>query len=204
MAEEGVGKMVVVQAGDVDRDPGRLGAGELMDGLGDEFLADAALPGDQDRFAARSHRLDVLEECLHLATGGMDGGEDLGVFQFAVKDLFFQAAVFLTEGTGGHRPLDAADETFLFLGLDVVVDGAELHAAYGGLQLIEAAEDDDRNLGILLADHLQQILPGKIGHGQVEEDHPDILFGKDLHDLAAFVTADQVVDAESATQGQSQ
>jgi hypothetical protein len=84
MAEEGVGKMVVIQAGDVDRAPGRLGAGEQVDGLGADSRSALEFQGTaMFRDDARGDGKSQAGAAV-FALGGEEGFADVG--QIAGRD----------------------------------------------------------------------------------------------------------------------
>src|SRR6185437_510411 len=74
VAEELAFDEIFRKSGAIDIDEGTLFAGrELVDGAGDQFLADAAFAGDQNDRVGSGNLLDFFESALHGA-GGYDRG----------------------------------------------------------------------------------------------------------------------------------
>ena len=192
--EQGIGEDAVLQPGDVHRDQRTLPPAEGMDRAGDQFLADPALAGDQDRLSAFGHRLDVLEDGAHRLVAGDDGGEGLRALQAVVEEpaphlLVFQLQ-FLHPDGASHRVYDAV----LLVRFHQVVEGPKPHAAYGRLDLVQPGQDDDRHLRMLLGDASQQFLPRQVRHGEIEKYQADPAPGQNSHDLPAVAERHDVAD----------
>jgi len=66
VAEQGVRKNIVVEAGDVDGHELSRAAAQPMDGPGDQFLAGAGLTADRNRLEGRGDRFAVAEQQQYL------------------------------------------------------------------------------------------------------------------------------------------
>ena len=76
----------------VDGDKGLAAAGaEVVQGAGDEFLAGAALAGDEHRNVAGGDTLDQREDLLHLRRRADQGAEDAGFAELAAGDFELDA-----------------------------------------------------------------------------------------------------------------
>ena len=160
VAKQGVGKDTVVQPGHIDTDQGAGTAAQLVDRMGDLFLADAAFAGDQHRLAAGRHRFQVLEDGAHPLVLGDDPGKDFGALQGIGEEASAHRLVFQSHLQHAHGPAHPLDQPVLLAGLDEVVVGALTDAADSGLQLVEAADDDHPHVRVLLDDLFEQGFAG--------------------------------------------
>ena len=116
------------QSGKVDRDKGLVFPEPLaVDRARDEFLAGAALPGDQNRRCGAGNLCHQLVELLHLGVPAYDLVETLPPSQFGPQedDLPLQGPLF--KGTADRG------EDFLFVeGLGEVIESAASNGFDGG------------------------------------------------------------------------
>jgi hypothetical protein len=139
MAEQGVGKDRVVQAGHVDGHQRSRAAAQRMGGADKTLLAHPGFSGHEQGARTFGYGLQVGKNGVHGRTAGTDAGKDLGMAQFARDQPIGHFPVFLAQFQQVHRPLDAAKDALLVIGLDVVVVGSEFHAVHGRGQLVETA-----------------------------------------------------------------
>ena len=185
MAEEGVGKQGVVEAGDVDRHitPGQ--AADLVNRLGDQLLSRAGLAEDQYRHAAGGNRFNVGKNRLHGRIAGDDPGKGRVARPAAGKGdalerqhLGPQQADLqgIAQGRAEHLEVD---------GFDQIVVGPESQALDGGLDFGIGGNNDHRHLWVAALELAQHLLAGKMRHVKVEEDD-GVVHGFDSgHHLAA-------------------
>ena len=72
------------------------------------------------------------------------------------------------------------------------------------LHRLDAADDDDRDLRVLLQQLLQQGLAGHMGHVQVQQHQPDPVGGDQVHGQPAVGAAQDVGDAGQQREGHAQ
>ena len=138
-----------------------------VNGAGDEFLAGAALAGDEDGGIGGADGFDGLEDALH----GRALPDDVGGMRH-VGDGFLEAGVLL-QGVAMRHGL--AHEVRDLVGIERLVDvvvGAVLERGDGGLDRGVAGHDDDQHVGI---DFVQAALQlDAIGAAHLDIDERDI------------------------------
>ena len=144
----------------------RLGSGAvLVDGAGDQFLAGAALAGDQHRHVLGGDAADGLVDLAHGRAGADDGAVHVRV----------------RRGLGDHGRLAHPPGHFQRLAdhppqlvqverLEQVVVGALLHRLDGRVRRLGQGDEDDRDARVDLADLLVDLQAGLVGQAQVEEN----------------------------------
>lgn len=175
VAEEFAFEQLWGEGGAVDDDEFGFGsAAEVVEGVGDEFLAGTAFAFDEDGGACGSDLLDAFEDPLH--GGGI--AEEL-VEAEAVVDLALEGSVFLFEVSAAEG---AADEEVEFLDIDWFGDEVPCPAAHGFDGGVDAAvgghHDDDWGV--------------REGEGGVDELHAVVGTEAEVgdHDVDAFVFED--------------
>src|SRR5690606_38217187 len=126
-----------------------------------------ALAGDEHRGVRGRHGLgqaEHLEERPVLA----DRAHAPGLVPAA--HLALQRPVLLLQHAGlGGAPAER-DEVRVAERLLEVVERALVHGLHGGLERCLGGHEDDRDLGVALADRGQDVEPGDAGHADVRED----------------------------------
>lgn len=149
-------------------------AAEVVEGVGDEFLAGTAFAFDEDGGAGGGDLLDAFEDPLH----GCGVAEEF-VEAEAVVDLALEGGVFLFEVSAAEG---AADEEVEFLDIDWFGDEVPCTAAHGFDGGVDAAvgghHDDDWGV--------------REGEGGVDELHAVVGTEAEVgdHDVDAFVFED--------------
>ncbi len=95
-----------------------------------------------------------------------------------------------------QRPLNAGQQPLLLGRLDKIVKGSRLDALDRRLHLVQTADDDDRDFRVLFDDLRQQLLAGDVRHYHVEQNQADFLLGKNIKNIPAVITKDDVINAE--------
>ncbi len=126
--------------GAVDGDEQGFVAGrELVDGLGDQFLAGAGLADNQ---RCRLFRRDLINRLLDPADGFALADQMLA----AGRDLFAQELVLDLEAADRQRAIDGDLQGFQIERSQDVVGGAKFHGGDGRRDLALCGDDDDRYL----------------------------------------------------------
>jgi len=153
-----------VDGGERERRPGA----RPVDRPGEQFLAGAALAGDEDGHVAGGVQFRLLQQAKHLVRPRDDGREgvfvpDLGeAARLADGDDFQEAAPF-------RRPPDLRDQFVARDGLGEVVVGALLEALHGGPGVVDGRHHDALRVGAGALDDLEKLHPVEPGHRDVDE-----------------------------------
>ena len=139
-----------------------------MQGVGDQLLAGAALPDDQDAAARRRHQGELMQHLLHRLRRADDGAEGEFLLQPLpeLADLLRQTA-FLDRRRHALAQLDQVDRL-----LEVVV-GAVLHGIHGRLHRSEAGDHQDRQPGVDRLGELQDLQSVHARHPQIGDQEVD-------------------------------
>ncbi len=188
--EEGRG-----EGGAMDGDEGFLSArGEVVDGLGDEFLAGAGGAAQEDGGLGGRGLLEEGEDVLH---GG--GVADDGVEGVTVVELGVEALVFGFEGAGAEGALEEEFEVVEVDGLGEEVGGAFLHGFDSGLDGAVGGEENDDEIGVGGAGATEELEAVGAGHAQVGEHEVGRGVGDEAESgVGVFGEADVVVGAKGA------
>ena len=158
------------QVAGVDRDERLVGARRVaVNRARHQFLAGAALAGDEDGRAAGRRLDDEVEDLLHQRAAADDVGE------LVVPRL----QVLLERDVLGHQPppLDSVvqhHQHFVVLeGLGDVVEGALLHGGDGGFHRRERRDHQHRQLVVEVADGVEHLKPVHPGHHHVDNHGVD-------------------------------
>ena len=150
----------------VQRQERRLGPGAvLVDGAGDQFLAGAALAGDQHGHVLGGDAADGLVHLAHGRAGADDGPVHVGV-RGGLGD----------HGRLAHPPghlqrlADHPPQLVRVERLEQVVVGALLHRLDGRVRGLGHGDEDDRDARVDAADLLVDLQAGLVGQAQVEEN----------------------------------
>ena len=167
------------EGGAVDGDEALVGPGAaLVDGPGDEFLAGAALAGDEDRGPGLGHPFYQGEDLLHDLGFADDVGEAVLFFQFLVQEAVLEDEVAVLQGLGdGHHDL------FVLEGLEDVVEGAFFHGRDGFFHGAESGHDDHGQVRVELLQFFQELDAAHLGHLHIGEDQVQVGGAGDLHGL---------------------
>ena len=144
MAEEGIGKDLIIEAGGIDRHQRSLGTTELVNRLGDQLLTGAAFAGDQDRLGADGDGVDITEDRFHLWTDRVKSTKGFPAQLAALQQELLQALILPLQLSLFEEAAHAGEKPFFFIGFDKVINSAELGAADGNIDLIAPGEHDDR------------------------------------------------------------
>ena len=181
MAEEVALQQVGRHRSGVDGDERPLGpARVVVDRLGHQLLAGAALAQDQDVALGRRGELDQVVDLLHrLALA------DQVVEPEALAELLLQVPVL-----GGEPPLvqplaDGEHHLFVLERLGDVVEGPLAHRLDGALDRGEGGDHHHHQVGIAPADLAQHLHAVHAGEHEVEEDEVDLLPLQDRQPLLA-------------------
>ena len=137
-----------------------------MNRAGDELLAGAAFPGDQDRRPARRGLNDQVEHLLHPRTAPDDAREP----------LVLRLQGLSQRGVLRHQlpPLDgvADDDQHLVVleRLGDVVERPALHRRDRGLDRREGRDHENRQVVVELLELLERGEPVHAGHHHVDDD----------------------------------
>ena len=170
----------------------------LIDGAGDQFLAGAALAGDEDVDVLRR---DPADRLAHLLDDGRapDDGVPLHLLRQHGGDGH--------EAGGLEGPVEHAAEALQVERLDEVVEGAALHRLDGGVGSAVGRDEDHRPLRVGVVQFAEQVEAGAVGQLDVEHDHVGPVLGgaaaplgdgprrQHRHALAAEDAAEGVLDA---------
>ena len=131
------------ERGTVNDDELRLGAAaEIVDRMGDEFLAGAAFSLHQHGGAGGSDLRDGLEDALH-----RDGLPEDTVEGITIFDLTFQRGVFQLQLAAAESTFDEEIQRFKVQGLGDKVPRPPLHGLHGGIHAaVGGHHDDDRSM----------------------------------------------------------
>ena len=167
------------QGAAVDRDAAFGGpVAALVDGPGDEFLAGAALAGNQDRGLRPGHPFHQGQDFLHDPGLSHNVGEAVLFFQFLVQQAVGQDEVAVFQGLGdGHQDFVVLE------GLEDVIEGAFFHGRDRFFHGAERSHDDHRQIRLELLQFVQELDAGHLGHLHVGEHEVQIGRGADLQGL---------------------
>src|ERR1017187_10538797 len=153
--------------GAVDRDEWLQAAGaEVVQAAGCEFLAGAALAGDQDRDVGGCDALDHLEDRLHRRRRADQRAENAGVAGLAAGNFEFDVRVRLALTVG---VLQDGAEAHGVDGLGDVVVRTQAHRLDGGLDGALRGEHDHHHARLQLLDAGEQLHAVHAWHLQVRE-----------------------------------
>ena len=154
MAEDLAFQQVARDGAAVERDEGLAGPwARLVDRLGGEFLAGAALAGDEDIGPAGGDALDGAVDRLHGRRAADEAEEAVLAGGCALTSLQFglQRPLRDDEGALLHRVLQGEDQLRLGIGLGQEVGGPGPHHLDRGIHRGIGGDDDDRRLRALRA-----------------------------------------------------
>ena len=191
--EEGVGKHVVVQPSHVDCHEMAFETAEVVQGPGDEFLADPGFPPDQNGLRGLGDGFDVLEDGQHFFVAGDDAGKRFGPFQGVGQDVVFEGQIFAPQLPKRHGPVNGGHQPVVLDRLDHVVEGTQLHALNRRLDFHRTGDDNRRYFGVSLVYLLQQLPAVEVRHVQIQQDDFHRAAGQEVHDLAAVLAGEDVV-----------
>ncbi len=171
MAEQLAFDEVRIEAADVNGQERPIAArAEAMNGTGDEFLAGAALAGDQHARLARRHQGDALEHRLHRRTAADN-------FVLRGKPRLW------SRGVGRRGPIERTVQGIQCLTQVERLRQIVERAAFDGLdcrrQIAERGDDQDRHVGRRFVQPSQRRQTVHAGQAHVENDciRP-LLFGE--------------------------
>ena len=156
----------------------------------DEFLAGAALAGDEDRGGGVRDLVDDFIEVLHLRRLTDEGRPRASIR----LDPFLRAL----PGLEGLR--DHGGELGLVEGLGDVVERADFDGLHRGVHGAVGGDDDDRDLGGERVDGLQQLEPSELWHHQVG-DHDVGAILLELGQALLAILCDRDVEAVATQHG---
>ena len=155
MTEQRIGKDIVIQPGDIDRNPGLVCPAQVMNGSCDQLFADAALPGDQQRLGAAGDGLQVLKKGLHPPVAGNDPGKNCGIIQSVLQNALLQTDILLLQALVLEGALDCGNQSLGVVGLNKIVPRSVTHASHRCLNLVNTANNNHRDLRIIPDDQRQ-------------------------------------------------
>ena len=132
---------------------------------------------------------------MHPPILGDDRREDFREFHAVVQEQPAHFAVLLLELLPVDGTPDGLDDPILLGALDEIIGSTRLHAPDSGFKLVQPADDDDRDIRILLAQHVKNLFTGNVRHGQVQQDDPDLVPRHQVHHLPAVLATDEIRDA---------
>ena len=137
----------------------------LVDGPGDQFLAGAALAGDQHGDVLGRDAADGLVHLAHGRAGAENGALHVGVCGRLGDDGRFAHPP-------GHfeRLADHSTQLLQVERLEQVVVGALLHRLDGRVRRLGHGDEDDRDARVDAADLLVNLQARLVGQAQVEEN----------------------------------
>ena len=151
----------------VHRDEGaRRARRRLVDRARHQFLAGAALAGDQHRDVARGHASDRLEDLEDRAAAA-----DQAIARAARAAAHFaaQRAHLALERARAQRLLDQRQHRGHLERLHQIVERAALHRLDGVLERVLRGDHHHRGFGSHAAQAVEQLEAGGLGHADVEE-----------------------------------
>ena len=173
----------------VDLDQRLLGAGAvLVQQVGDQLLAGAALAGDQHGAARRRDLAHDLEDPRERRAAA----DDLGRLAQRLEAVL-EGQVLEPQRLDLERARDELDDLLHAHGLGEVVDGALLERLDGGLHRALAGDDDDREEGVELPEGLEEDQAVHAGHHQVGQDEVGLLRARQLQPLGPRAGAEDGV-----------
>ncbi len=181
MPEELALEQVLRNGGAVESDERLFGPRALVvQGLGDELLARAALTGHQHRRLERRHHADRPEDLLHARRVADDVVRTVATPDFPAQVLELGVARGVPRGT-----LDDDQELFDVEGLGHVVERAELHGGDRRLDGLGRRQHQHRHPLILLLDALEHDEAVDPRHEHVEEHEIGLHLSQHLERLFA-------------------
>src|SRR5262245_1523953 len=148
-------------------DEGALGPlGVVVDRVGDQLLAGAVLPLNQDIGVAAGYAFHQLEHLVHLLALADDVAEAELPFH-----LHLEEGVLVDEIPALDGPLEHGQQR---IGLDRLLDEAvraPLHRLDGLRHAAVAGDDDDFRVGVRLLELPQQLQPVDVGQHHVRDDN---------------------------------
>ena len=157
-----------------------------MDGLGDQFLPGAGLAGDQDGGAAGSHLGHQVQHADHALALADDVGETVALLEGALE-----MRVLIFEPPPHDHAVDLDEQLLVVPGLGEIVVGAELEGVDRGLHRAVGGDHEDRGFAVALADLLEHVHAGAVGHHEVEQDQ---VVAADLHFLEPLGRVLRLID----------
>ena len=136
----------------------------VVDGARDQLLAGAAFAGEQHRRIGRRALRHQPVDRLHLRARSDDVLEP--VFR---GHLALEIDIFLQELPPFERALHYQLEFVRFERLGDVIEGAELHRLYRRVDLRQAGDHNDVDIGMALLDPAQHFQPADVRHHDVED-----------------------------------
>ena len=183
----------------VDSDERAVGSSRMvMDGLGHELFARAALTQDQDVAFRRRRQLDQLEDLLHRLALADDVVEAV-----ALPKLLLQGSVLGGQPILVQSLADRQQYLFILEGLRDVVEGALSHRFDGAFDGGEGGDHDDHLVGVRGSDPFQDLQPGSVGQHQVQQDELDLFFGQQIQSLTPGSSAERRVALFGQQAGQN-
>ena len=150
----------------VDLDEGALGAlAVVVERVGDQLLAGAVLPLDQDVRIAARHALDQLEHFVHL----LALADDVAEAELPLE-LLLEQEVLADEIAALDRALEHLQQR---IGLDGLLDEAvraRLHRLDGLDDAAVAGDHDDLGVGVDLLEFPEQLEAVRVGQHHVGHD----------------------------------
>lgn len=169
MTEQGGFHQVFRNGAAVDGDEGTVGTlGGSHDGSGDQLLADAAFPGDQDRNIGLRRALTQTHDLFHGRRAGNHVGKAQLVRRLARQTLHFARQVLHLQGIADrHRDAFRAGR------LDEEIGGPGPHGRNHRLDAAGRRQHDDRQVDLLALQGFQGLHPVHAGHDQVQQHDVD-------------------------------
>ncbi|MGD0783146.1 MAG: hypothetical protein ABSA30_09860, partial [Candidatus Aminicenantales bacterium] len=145
------------------------------DDVGDGFLADAALAGNEDAAFGGGDEGAVAEEGVHEGAGG---DEVRGKFSFGGE----------LEGCGFGEAdglADGGEEFVQVNGFGEVIDGAVAHGIDGVADVGVGGDEEDGEAAAELAGAAEGFEAGKAGHADIGDHHVHVLGAEDIEGALA-------------------
>ncbi len=152
----------------VDGDEGPVAAaGQIVQGAGDHFLAGAGLAEDQHVGGDAGKRADLLAQALHGRRLTHQAAGQL----LAVIERHAQAAIVQYQAAQLQCAAHAVEQRLVGEGLFQKIVGAGAHRLHGQRHVAVACNQQYRQLGIALAQLLQQLQAVDAGHADIADHH---------------------------------
>src|SRR5207249_7643936 len=189
VAEELALEQRLRDGGAVERDQRAVGArAPVVDRLGDQLLAGAALTGDEDRGAELRDGFDRLEDLLHLRRAADDVADVVAVADLAAEllELALQVGVL-------GRPLQVQPQLLDVERLGDVPERPELHGLDRRLQRLGRGQHDDRQVHVAGAELLEELHAVHPRYEDVEQHDVGGRAGERLERLLGGADGDRLV-----------
>ena len=160
----------------------------VVDRLGDQLLAGAALAADQDVALGRRGPADQVEHLADRPALADDAVEPL-----ALSQLLLEVAVLGGQATALQALADGEPDLFVLERLGQVVEGALPHRLDRALDGGVGGDHDDDLVRVALADAAHDLPAVHVRQHQVEQHQVDLLLGEHGQRLLARGAADRVV-----------